>query len=254
MPTLGSIWEDEGSSFHSLDISNEIPNAPVNRATNLGSNVVVGPLIPDFTVEAAGTIGNTLRDIANGQDWRLKSIVGQATFFITPGGPTPGEVGIPWSRFDYWTWVQVALGFFVARALDDDPSSPDLTQDEFDPFNVRNVRNSWIFRRTWILANPANGVKTQSPLDNPEDHPESFSDELFTNRDFAGDMSGPTIRTKSVRRIKTEERLWYTVGILGWDGGRVGVGGTTNLQPGCKFNLDLRIFGSLARAANRQSF
>lgn len=248
MPVLGTIWADgDGGSFHDSGLTNIVENVATNKATNGGADLAFGPVIPDYTVFNTGLdTTRTLRDIASGQDWRLRSIVGQISLVVTNGGDTQ----VAWNSGSYWKYVQCCVAFFVARAQDGDQSLPDLTIDEMDPFIAANSRNPWIWRRTWLLANPFNSQAYTDATGGVSD----FHDELYSNRDFGSEGNGTVIRTKSVRRIKTEERLWYVLAACGWNFGQAEVNGTAGLQPGVGMHADLRVFGQLAPPRGRSTF
>lgn len=250
-PIEGVSWlGGEGDDYYDASISDALDEVPGQK--NQGPSLAVHPVTQDYTQQPALSAGEsvntrpTLRDFTEGQDYLLKSLVGNLTCVIksNQGSETfnPGN---------FWTHVQVAAGFFVARAQDNDQSLPDLSLDEVDPLAQKNIQNSWIWRRSWILDNPANGFVYGSSNENGDPFT-VFSYNVPENRFFAQEQS-PHFQTKSRRRIKREERLWFVISSIGWDGQRGSVSATTN-QPFVAFNLDVRLFGKMMRGRASSTF
>lgn len=243
-PIAGTYWSVEGEEFHDATINDATVSAQSDKS--LGTSLNVHPVTLDYTqFPSSGNSpseGPSLRDFTEGQDYILKRLVGNFTCFLGFGANQQGN----FSPTDQWAHILVGCGFFVARAADADQTLPDLTVDEIDPLAAINIQNSWIFRRTWILDNPQNVY--------PINTSGEFSWEVCSNRDYAGDMNSPFFDTKSKRRIKREERLWFAVSIIGWDGQRIQVGGQNADNPYLNYNLDVRLFGKMVKGRTSPTF
>lgn len=241
-PTLGTFWGGEGGGYSdasfsdtSLPVGADRSNGPVSiGGTN---NITVIPVTKDFTAQpdpSSGTLEYTLRDEVEGQTWRLDRLVGKIHVRC---GSAPGFVDTTRS----WGNIQVSAGFFTARSEDDAEAFPDLVPAEYDPLNILNIQNSWIWRRTWILQNP---LTTNI----------GFSAAPCCN-DWMSDLTGSYIDTKVKRNIKREHRLWFAIAPIGWNGNQVAVDPQSgDSQPSISWNLDLRIFGKMTRGRNSSSF
>lgn len=249
-PTNGTFWIGDNEEYWDASIQDVV--GPVPTSHDVGPAVAVYSLTADYTQSALGIQNQqvnarpSLRDFTEGQDWMLKRLVGN---LVVQVNPVLGDFNF--SISSYWTQVRVGAGFFVARALDEDQSSPDLTGDEIDPLGGKNIQNSWIWRRTWILDNP-NAI---IPINVGSSVASNLEFEVASNREMDA-VNGPHFDTKSKRRIKREERLWFAISAMG-----VGVtaqtpdvGGLANLQPAASWWLDYRIFGKMMRGKTSATF
>jgi hypothetical protein len=246
-PISGTSFTNEGETFVDAAVTITTNNASADKSA--GPDVQVFPITQDYTQFPDGSQSAdpdsrpSLRDYTEGQDYLLKRLVGNLVVFANFGANQQGN----FAPGDQWTHIQVGAGFFVARAADFDQSLPDLTVDEFDPLAARNIQNSWIWRRTWLLDNPQNAF--------PINTNDQFTWDISSNRDYGGSAeTGPHFDTKSRRRIKREERLWCAIAVSGWDGGRVTVNGQNADQPYADVNLDVRLFGKMMRGKTSSTF
>lgn len=234
MPTLGGVTElgESATGQTAFGFQNTANN---NNA--LQSTPTVISLVPDetFQPDAAGVNQVSLRDFTEGQDWFLKRIVGKCTIRTFRGAS-----GTSWHN------LFIAAAFFVARAQDDNQELPDLTVDEYDPLNSQNVRQPWIWRRTWQLSTGAPqidpGVITAPPPN--------------MNQFGPGLLDGPHIDAKTARRIRREERLWFVINCSGFDI-ELGVGrdlGAGAGSTGIFGELDYRVLSQMRRSTNRSTF
>lgn len=242
-PILGSSWSNEGNTFDDVSFNLQTGNALTDKS--LGTNVVTIPVTRDYTPinqASSDAINNlpTLRDFTEGQDYILKRIVGNIdAFVVSQSNPT-----LPWSSNDFWSYIKVAAGFFVARADDLDQSLPDLTREEIDPMDSKNSQNPWIWRRVWILGNPA--------MREPVGAGAVTTDGISTTRGFGPSDRANGIDSKVKRRIRREERLWFSLSMVGWNGVQATV--ASNDQPQVNANLDIRIFGKMVKGRNSSTF
>ena len=194
---------------------------------------VVIPVTKDFTQLPSsnfGTItGAGLRDEVEGQSWLLKRLVGNifCQYVNADGNSDPSQ---------FWRQALVTAGFFVSRNIDSIQGEPDLDYDEYDPMFLDNITNPWIWRRSWILSNPeGNVVRDDFPI---------------ANSNYVGDASGPHIDSKVKRRILREQRLFFALTAVGWDGERREVQSLGPSQGEIHAYLGLRIFGKMMRGKN----
>lgn len=243
-PIIGSSWTDEGDTYNDVSFTLDTGQVGVDRA--FGASQIVTPLTRDYTQQnipssLALIEQPTLRDFTEGQDYILKRIVGNCVCIVQSNqNPISG-----YGRASWWKYAKITAGFFVARAADDDQTLPDLSLLDVEPSISNNSQNPWIWRRSWILANPANSETVAAGV--------ISEDELSTNRDMAGENVGPYVDAKSKRRVRREQRLWFVLSAIGWDGTRGSVGGGST-QPNVVCNLDVRIFGKMVKGKNASDF
>lgn len=242
-PVNGEVITDGETSWWDASSSEVIGPVPSDRTD--GPVQWVFPLTTDISQQLGPTpppAGASLRDFVEGQDWLLKTLVGNCTVLVGPSLETTAFLPTV-----HWPHVQVAAGIFVARAQDEAQQFPDLLFSEIDVLNGANMQDPWVFRRTWLLDNPANLYPIGTNPGNV------FGYETASNRELT-DPQGPFIHTKSVRRIRREERLWMAVSAIGWDADRISTSGSENDQCYVKVNVDLRIFGKMMRGKNASTF
>ena len=232
-PTLGTSFEDE-SVYHDASFSGQ--TAPVFVSRGDGPQLITFPVTKDFQQFADTSTqlnGPSLRDVVEGQTWRLNRLVGQLHIDVSETNTTITN--------EPWSLVQIAAGFFVARSSDNDQSLPDLTFDEIDPLQVNNIANSWIWRRSWILSRPlASNV--------------GFTAVPCSNNNMAWG-SGPGFDSKVKRNIRREHRLWFVIAGMGWDGTTLSRDVTPPVEePFFRYNLDVRIHGIMKRGRETPSF
>lgn len=222
LPTLGTNWEDEGTVFYDSAFTIVTENVLEGRAD--GPVQDYRSIVPDFTFEPSGGTGNiaaSLHDRVQGNEWKLDRIVGSCHVHVQER-----------DEENQWKYLQVAAGFFVARAEDDDQSAPDLYQDEWDPLNRDNIQNSWLWRRTWMLGNPGGEAVLR------DDFP-------ISNSAYGSSWMDGTVDVKTKRRIRREHRLWFGVSAIGWNGGQLRVPSPTVAQPVVQCLLDIRLYGQM---------
>lgn len=220
LPTLGTQWLEGESVYY--DASFTFNTQPVEDDKSLGPVQEYRALVPDFTFpNNTANIAASLHDRTQGNEWKLDRIVGGCHVHAKESDIAAGA----------WDYIQVSAGIFVARAEDDDNSAPDLYQDEYDPLNRQNIQNSWAWRKTWILANPSGTAVLR------DDFP-------LSNINYSSPMMSAEVNVKAKRRIRREQRLWFTISAIGWEGTQVvknqGIAG-----PFAEGVLDIRIFGKM---------
>lgn len=221
------------------------PSADSSIIPSFGNGTLLcQAVLPDQTFQISAQGGSTtdqvsLRDFVEGQDWALKRIVGKAHLGIASGTPNP-TAGAQWGT------VLVTMGFFVGRSQDDNQGAPDFQDDEVDPQNVDNVRQPWIWRRTWALSDftitsPGSSIAVGNTFPS-------------TTSGYGDMASGPHIDSKVSRRIRREERLWLAISALGMDPSETVVTGAPSTQPNIFGQIDVRILGAMRKSRNTSSF
>lgn len=206
-------------------------------------------LVPDetFFPDQASAANSSLRDLTEGQDWFLRRIVGKVWVGCSQTSPTQVRaMGVS----PGWPSFLCGAAFFVARAKDDDPETPDLEVREYDPLGAENIRQPWIWRRTWLLTD----FGIQDVAGTPHFSLWPSSNMLNTG---GGVLDGPHLDAKTARRIRREERLWFTTSVVPFnyfvdDGNGANVSGTA--QQAITWNLDYRILGQLRKSKNASAF
>lgn len=245
MPTLGGIANREGggSAYGLTTVSIQvIPELDPSSGPGAGSCVAVS-LVPDETQhpDAAATGNSTLRDFTEGQDWLVKRIVGKIHAYSVQQAPDAGQT--------CWQQMQLGCAFFVARANEENPNTPDLEAREYDPLGSEVVREPWIWRRTWLLNNDLGDAVGTGLV--------SFKGVApISTMQYGSVLDGPHLDAKSARRVRREERLWFVASVNGFYGDvensfDVAV---TRKDSFIEVNLDYRILGAMRKSNNRSAF
>jgi len=241
-PNIGLSWANGGNIYRQnrIEILLQAETAKYTAPSDTGGSLVCAPIVPDFTAfeTAAEPFQFTLADQVSGQDWFLRRIVGKVNLQVLAGTATPAG-GAQWGN------VFVTLGFFVARALDADPTNVGLQDEEVDPQNADNIRQPWLWRRTWTLSDTSNSAFSGSSMEQP------FPG---TTCGYGSMAEGGHIDAKTMRRIRREERLWYALSVVGADIGSADVSGDKESQPHVAGTMDLRLLGALRKSRNASTF
>lgn len=202
---------------------------------NLGSPIVEGlgpalvfPLIPDVQPEVADNATENLVDFV-GSDYVIKRIVGKLYAFANAaGGGSPPT-------------LQFGAGIFVARSdtLNRDVPAGGKTQadadENFGVLHAANIREPWMWRRTWQLRNRSSSIDFDSGG-------------LLSTYTAGSIQDGPHIDVKVSRRVRNDERLWMCL-----QAGTVLIDGTNDPAQVDGW-VDLRFLGALRKAQNRSAF
>lgn len=245
LPVLGGISgvEGDGGSV-GVDFTHTIPSE-----SSLSTRPQTFPITFDQPLEEQQNVTNAtkLTDFV-GQGYVLERAVGNCYVVLNQqDNTTGGNVGPGGCK--------VTCGMFVARA---DPANPEvpigddaLTDNEdieaYSPDDPDNVREPWLWRRTWLLG--LNGA---------------FNGEFFSlvgatnslppnNLFYPSGMTGPFIDSRVKRRITGDNRLWFTVVARNWPlGSQAGAGAVDDLI--INGHLDLRLYGHLVRNTKQATF
>lgn len=245
MPMLGQPYNNGEGGVYNVTARNIIIFPSANIATpptQSASGLFLTPLVPDYTEEEdAASTTMTLRDYTEGQDWFLRRLVGK----ISLGCITRDITG---DDTQFWPTVIVGAGFFVARAKDDNQTQVDAPDAEVDPLNTHNIRQPWLWRRTWMLG----ASQVQAESGNPG-APQFSAIWPNTTEAFGSMSDGPHVDAKTMRRILREQRLWFAVSCIGFrDGSATQVSQAD--QPLVMGTFDIRALGQMRRSKNRSAF
>lgn len=168
-----------------------------------GMGTAVAAVVPDYPAEAIrATAGAGLPTLADfeGSGYRLRRIVGKLFVGVWQ------QVGDPQAN-DYPTSVLVSAGFIVLRTTED-TGAPlrAATPNDYSPLDLDNVRDPWIWRRSWRLANEFGQGPTTPVL--------SQSYEPPVNSGYGSAVDGPHIDQRTARRITAEERLFFVISAM----------------------------------------
>lgn len=169
----------------------------------------------------------TLADITQ-SGYRLRRIVGKI-FYIVFGAAGASEV------------VGIDAGFIVRRVDPQTGTSLALTSGltrEVAPAHLDNVRDPWIWRRSWFSGNADNPLFAGQPLP-------------FTNVQAGGSaFDGPHIDQKTARIVGPEERLFLSVSCTNLLSAGAPTGAATNIQ----FFWQTRVLASMrSNTGNRRN-
>lgn len=171
------------------------------------------PLIRDLPPERKDTAVRDEQSLADviGSEYYLRRIVGK--IWIANRSYTATAASSQGPTF------LVKMGLFVARA---DEQSPDLplnwantsSTPLYDPWSYAANREPWIFQRSWVLGwqgnvGPRNDVITGSEWTSAFLH-DPFSWPAST-AGYLGLHTGPHIDIKTKRRIRQDDRLYWTL-------------------------------------------
>jgi len=220
-------------------------------------DVVIAPLIPDVPLEGDDIDVNAGGQLAQalGQEYLLERIVGKV-FIGVVGDRNANQNPTTWSA------VLVGVGIFVARANDTDVGGGQNTPigsattmervENYSPLSEELIREPWLWRRTWVLGNPANDYRDANNIAANEIPYTVFPP---STAHYGSVMDGPHIDARSNRRIGNDERLWLaisTVGLIRQDNGSYPA--TAGEALGLLGYIDYRVLGRLVRAHGKSSF
>jgi len=211
-----------------------------SQTTNLPGSVALFPILEDTPQEAV-TTANPDPNIVDfiGTDYVIKRIVGSC--HVT-------TQNLNASQFKN---VAVTAGFFVARADDAQvllpvgASTTALAVSNYDSNYVDTIREPWIWRRTWVLSNPA---VTTTAVE------AAFGGFPQANSGYGDMRSGPHIDAKTGRRVRNDERLWFYASCRGISSTNLNYTTVPTQVTTVTGYLDVRVLGALRRAKNRSNF
>jgi len=212
----------------------------LNIPTNGTTDIAIVDLLNDTPSEDVIFGGNVLPTMAQtiGNEYAIRRIVGKCHVSRnTLGTTSPG--------------VLIAAGIFVARAGDfgDFAGAENLPInsgtaaaqiDNYSPLRLENVREPWIWRRTWILGT---STITDAGLEGAQSYP-------INNAAYGSIQDGAHIDAKTGRRIRDGERLWAVLAGRNFPLNSTSATTATLVRA----YMDYRVLGAMRRAHNRSAF
>jgi len=186
-----------------------------------------------------GTFDRSLQDLASGNNYRLRRIVGKIHAGCYPGANTNTQFPL----------TEVAAGFIVNRTDDSGNLviASLLEPQACSPLAQDASQDPWIWRRKWMLAPELGPLAVDAPTDSivygswTQGFPSSTAG-------FGSVADGPHIDQKTARVIANQERLFF------WIAARVRFDNPSGQSSNIQWALDVRILASLRTAqGNRRN-
>lgn len=207
------------------------------------------PLVLDQPVEEINVSTTaidrvTIQDIVQGNEYIVRRIVGKCWHVVSNEGDP--------ENFAFPPAALITMGIFVARTEDEDPTNygfpigatTDVVRN-YSPQYPNNIREPWMFRRTWLLGNNAMFL-------NSSNEKLAYAQFPPTNSQAPSSLDGPHIDAKSARRVHGDERLWMVVETRAWP--PPSGPSTYDLDGHMTTTWDFRVLGTLTKARNRSTF
>lgn len=243
LPTLGS---ELGGDVYSAGLDFSITPPSSGRPA-----VVIAPLTFDVPQEPAdlSSLDHGLSEFV-GNEYALRRIVGKFHAAVNSAfvGPDPSEFPAAYL---------VTCGFFVARASDiqdnvDTPIGGTATFiRDYSPDQQNTIREPWIWRRSWVLADKAIAVVNEKAGTTAAGSPWALASAYPGSTGAYGSVAdGPHIDAKTRRRVGNDDRLFVAV-----DAKIYPPADDVFATPQTvRVHLDYRLFGALRKARNRGAF
>lgn len=175
----------------------------------------------DYPMEAARASQIISLSDAVDDGYRLRRIVGKCFVSLAQ------NIGDAQTTFP--TGVLVSAGFIVLR-VDEQTGAPLrlANLNAYDPLELDNTSDPWVWRRTWMLSNPLGATSgvTVGAAQFPR-----------ANTDYGSASDGPHIDQATARRVSKEERLFFVISAHN-------VGDASTSAGDLRWWLDFRILSS----------
>lgn len=135
--------------------------------------------------------------------------------------------------------VMVGAGLIVLKV--DDVGNPTGDDSSYSPLMVKNIRDPWCWRRTWVLQ-PQTPIIPSTTNWMPHEYP-------MANWMFGNSLQNGYIDCKTNRRIGAEERLFLVIDAQRRNFEAIPQGVATSVN----WTLDYRLLGSLMKETNRRN-
>jgi len=213
------------------------------------TSIDIFPLTVDQPLEGTSLLNNTTLGTVIGNEYVLKRIVGKWHAAMQPKRLANNDPS-------NWGAVMVCVGIFVARAQDADQNADQPIgsatigerRQNYSPLHTDCIREPWVWRRTWVLTNPA-FANTQEALTAGTTLGSTGIGYPTSTGLYGSVADGPHIDAKTVRRVKQDERLWVAIATLGFP-----LGGAVDQSSTVVHYFDFRLLGALRRARNSGAF
>jgi len=237
LPNFGHVEGLECEDNPSSVIDGELV-VPAAGATAGCPVIAVHGLTADFSAEATEIAATpVLSDYTQG-GYRLRRIVGKlfaARELLQSGSDWGSQPGL----------ILLSAGFMVLRA-DPTTGAPigNLTLKDYDPAGLRNIRDPWIWRRTWLLGFGQVRPDINLSVSNYDNIGRAYPQGTIG---YGSVQDGPHIDAKTARKIGPEERTFFVIS------GRASTYtiGVTPSDTGVRYTLDWRMLATPIRMTNR---
>lgn len=218
------------------------------------TNLAIDPVAEDTPAdeENVAVAAPGKMNLILGQEYVLKRIVGNIHVQFVPQRQASDDPSSPFAAY-------VVAGFFVARAEHDQTDLPigavgTNARDNYSPFLANNMREPWIWRRSWILGNQAQKeANIAAARANLAINPSAVTGAAWnfpgSNAEYGDIRQGCHIDAKTGRRIGNDDRLFFAISVVQYP-----IGSTSNLTGLVEGVYDVRLLGALRRARNRSAF
>lgn len=269
LPPYGHYVGSTGETFTEVTLELDLSGTVTSQ--------VVGGIVPcirDFPqnwdqsfMDPAGPLAlesGLSEQIAN--EYFLKRIVGKVNCALVTDIGNTAASSISNSNLPPF---KVTAGFFVARVDLNNINGPAGTASElqelYSPQSFRAAREPWIWQRSWILGwreylRPGLGFASAVNVDitgigwsSGPITPVFGSIYPQSNCGYNSVADGPHIDAKTARRVRQEERLFFSIFAHPWPGGSTWSLATDQVMT-MLIDLDCRYLGSLRKARNRSDF
>jgi len=206
----------------------------IGATGNAGETVtVVAPCVRDVPGNPL-TATSTLADIEN-SGYRLRRIVGKIWCGVTSAGANGGP-----------GMLTMCAGFIVLRCDESGIPLAPSANDHYNSLIIENTENPWIWRRSWLVGNPAEGAdasffNSQSQTNNTDRH----------NVRIGGVADGPHVDAKTARIVGPDERLFLVLSTMVLNQGDVGINATIKWVWDCRYLASMRSMVGNRRNASR---
>lgn len=256
----------KGTWFPNIGIvQNDItvsPTAGREMVIQLANNTAVGGVLPltfDAPAEPDSFVDDVPMSYLQGNEYAIRRVVGKFHIDVRgPGGRGDIITDLP-------PCALVTAGLFIARASDDEAAGASAAYNfpigwteanqaltSYNPDIPDTIREPWIWRRQWVLANSA--VYQQTWADLTQVLPAATLTAMaypLTTGEYGSVLDGPHVDAKTRRRISSDDRLWLTVWAQPYPRGNLWAQAAL-CEVGIHF--DYRIFGQMRRGRNRGNF
>lgn len=196
-PTFGGtrITEAESAPFPGIEQEFDIDDTKPNGDVFWDAVALTFDTSESAVQAQSDPDAKTLRDLIQGNEYRLRRIVGKIFIHVLPFAK--GESAD--------TLIDAAFGFIVCKTYDDGIPLTDFS--EVNPLSQESMEDPWIWRRRWIL-NPAGPIINNIPTTGDLSNSLGYSDYPASNMRYGSVLDGPHIDAKSNRRVHRSERLF----------------------------------------------
>lgn len=242
------IWlPSRYASYETL--SNATPttahNGTIQADGDASVTLQLAPVLLDSNIEATDVesidpTNVTIADIVQSNEYFIKRICGNLWLAVRQDSTGGGGV-VPAAL--------VTAGLFVARVDSSNHLQPAGAVagafGNFDPQHPDTLREPWIWRRTWILANTMD--YTSAGASYTSSYPWAGATNWYPTDNRT---TGSGIDQKTARRVKSDERLFLAISARAWPPNAGWNGGGLNID----FTYEFRVLGALRRPSSRGVF